>query len=231
MVRKSGESPSAWRGMVPLPQQAGQGNSSGSTAQDPSFPPRQEFLHQSHIPRAGGLQQLLVLAHGRGPRGPRSPRRAAWERSVDSCSPLRSSGSSSGREEENHLLLVSLDHCWVECGGEGGGEPGRAGASPPRSHPRTPSLGLESGAEGSGRPPRPCLGGAGRGDGDPHTGEGREGKGRAGRGRRCGPEEPGPLLGRRARRALSGCPGRVPPSARPSPRPPRPARPSRVPLR
>lgn len=223
MVRKSGESPSAWRGMVPLPQQAGQGNSSGSTAQDPSFPPRQEFLHQSHIPRAGGLQQLLVLAHGRGPRGPRSPRRAAWERSVDSCSPLRSSGSSSGREEENHLLLVSLDHCWVECGGEGGGEPGRAGASPPRSHPRTPSLGLESGAEGSGRPPRPCLGGAGRGDGDPHTGEGREGKG--GTGEAARPRGAGPVAGETRPARAQWLPGpRAPlrppqPSAAP-PRPP-----------
>lgn len=49
------------------------------------------------------------------------------EHSRDSCSPFQTSRSSSRREEENHLLLVSLDHFWVECGrrGEGGREGGR----------------------------------------------------------------------------------------------------------
>lgn len=225
MVRKSSESPSAWRGMVPLPQQAGQGNSSGSTAQDPSFPPRQEFLHQSHIPRAGGLQQLLVLAHGRGPRGPRSPRRAAWERSVDSCSPLRSSGSSSGREEENHLLLVSLDHCWVECGVEGGGEPGRAGASPPlpSAHPE-PRPGERGGGQRAAPAPVSGRSGAGRGGGTATltraTGKkGREVKG--GTGEAARPRGAGPVAGETRPVRAQWLPGPRAPSSSPSPRPPR----------
>ncbi|XP_032299872.1 translation initiation factor IF-2-like [Coturnix japonica] len=72
---------------------------------------------------------------------PAPPAAQPGSRSVDSCSPLRSSGSSSGREEEIHLLLVSLDHCW---------------AAPPR--PARPSrVPLRCGAARAGRAARPPL--------------------------------------------------------------------------
>lgn len=45
-----------------LPQEVGQRDGARAWPQDPLFP-TQQFLHQGHIPGAGGLQQLLFLPH------------------------------------------------------------------------------------------------------------------------------------------------------------------------
>lgn len=80
----------------------------------------------------------------------------------DSCSPFQTNRSSSRREEENHLLLVSLDHFWVECGGEGGGgghthDANEANKEPPHTHtlPCTHPEPRPGGRSGQPQPPSP----------------------------------------------------------------------------
>lgn len=109
-----------------------------------SFP----MVRNQAAPRA-----LAEIHPGPPPRPPLSTERSPLprpclraERSRDSCSPFQTSRSSSRREEENHLLLVSLDHFWVECGRESGGWGGEdeANKEPPppqhtHSHARAPA--------------------------------------------------------------------------------------------
>lgn len=117
----------------------------------PPFLPERSFSTRATFPVRAASSSSWSFPMVRNPAAPHAPRRARGdphpapprspqhglpspdpaaersgaEQSRDSCSPFQTSRSSSRREEENHLLLVSLDHFWVECGREAGGGGGR----------------------------------------------------------------------------------------------------------
>lgn len=125
-----------------------------------TFPVRAASSSSWSLPMVGNQAAPTGELHPEPLRPPPSTERSPLprpclraEHSRDSCSPFQTSRSSSRREEESHLLLVSLDHFWVECGRRGEGERERGRTRPIKNLPPLPcthGLGREDRAGGAG---------------------------------------------------------------------------------